>query len=320
MGPSIPKVCRCNGEPNAMVNSDFPRGICFCTTALGRTYAQLARLLAQDLLRFAPSSPLIVLTDHPALLGDCPNALVMVHRRRGVQPYHERRFAIRRGLALASTVIYLDADVRICAPVPTDLSFQPGLTARSCGSLRRHLQEQFDRPALSPQRRHKQQVIEKLANRAGVCLEHPQLKFINEFLFAITADDGRELEFLRRWGELAIYADTQGLHRHPTYAMALAAHSSGFPIHHSPMQGLDFFDDRIEQFRIRQGQSTPDAKAQYFQQQRSIERPAASRLGQLQRRLAGGLSYGYHRLRVQWLAAVQPSRLIDDSAVLRDLP
>ena len=37
------------------------------------------------------------------------------------------------------------------------------------------------------------------------------------------------------------------------------------------MEGLDFFDDRIERVRISKGQSAPDAKREYFEVQSKIE-------------------------------------------------
>ncbi|XQQ06357.1 MAG: hypothetical protein EDM05_56000 [Leptolyngbya sp. IPPAS B-1204] len=290
----------------AQSNSQF----CFCTAAFGDKYVRLAQLLAADLRQFAPNQPFLIPTDLPERFRNHANVIAVQHWCRGVQAYHERRFALQQALRLADAVMYLDADVRICAPVPA-LTFAPGLTARSCGELRKHWQEQFERPNLSAGSQRKKQIIEAMARKVDVDLYAPDVKFINEFLFVVTAQAGREQEFLRLWGELAIYADTLGLHQHPTYAMALAAVKSGFPVHHSEMVGLDFFDDRIETIRIRKGQSTPDAKAYYFREQSQIEQAPKTRVGRLLRVGSRRISLAYHRLRVRLIAALFPALLID---------
>ncbi|WP_200929887.1 hypothetical protein [Nostoc piscinale] len=115
-------------------------------------------------------------------------------------PYHERRFAIWQALSISPSVMYLDADVRICASVPKTLEFLPGLTARSCGNLQKHIQEEFNRNPNSPKLQHKKYVIEKMARKIGIDIDSPELKFINEFLFVINASEGRELEFFKNLG------------------------------------------------------------------------------------------------------------------------
>ncbi|MBD1851990.1 hypothetical protein H6F87_18560 [Cyanobacteria bacterium FACHB-502] len=285
--------------------------LCFCTSAFGEKYNLMAKLLAQDLKQFTPDASFVIYTDRPHWFEGNSNVCAVKHSCRGVLPYHERRFAIWHALSIASTVIYLDADVRICAPVPKTLSFLPGLTARSCGSFQKHIQEQFNKYPNSSKLHYKKSVIERMARRVGVDIDRPDLKFINEFLFTVNACEERELEFLKIWGELAIYADTLGMHQHPTYAMALAAIKSGFPIHHSEMKGLDFFDDRIEKVRIREGQSTPEAKAQYFHQQSSIEQGNHNLLQRSAKRVAMQSAFLYHRTRVQLFARMRPSSLIN---------
>lgn len=296
---------------DAELRSSAQKTLCFCTAAFGPTYRALAKLLAADLHRFAPDRLFLVLTDRPTDFAAFPNVRARRHRCRGVMTYHERRFAIQQGLQIARSVMYLDADVRICAPIPSDLSFAPGLTARSCGPMQRHLQEQFAQPQRSTASYRKQWIIDQMAARAGVTITDPAVKFINEFLFVVTADQGREQSFLQQWGELAIYADTLGMHKHPTYAMALAAVKASFPIQHSPMEGLDFFDDRIEQIRIRNGQSTPAAKASYFQAQSQIERRSRSRGQRFWQQMVQSIRLVYHRQRVRMIAAIAIARLVD---------
>lgn len=290
-----------------MIAPSQEKSLCFCTSAFGTNYNLMARLLAQDLEQFSPGSLFIVYTDKPSLFKENSNVRAVKHSCRGVLPYHERRFAIWEALSVSSSVMYLDADVRICAPVPL-FNFVPGLAARSCGSLRKHLESQ---QRASPQFRHKKDVIEKMASRVEIDLESADLKFINEFLFVVTADEGREFKFLKTWGELAIYADTLGIHKHPTYAMALAAAKANFPIYHSEMEGLDFFDDRIEKVRIKKGQSKPETKQKYFEQQRKIELPEQNFFQQFFSVATRKLSHLYNRIRVQITALILPSALVE---------
>ncbi|MEM8640447.1 MAG: hypothetical protein AAGG51_16760 [Cyanobacteria bacterium P01_G01_bin.54] len=285
----------------------------------------MAKLLAQDLEKFAPGHLFIICTDIPALFKDSSNVLVIRHSCRGVLPLHERRFAIFHALETAFSVMYIDSDVRICAPVPETLNFQPGLTARSCGNLQKHMKIQFEKASKSPipsklhreklsKLHRKKYVVNKMSQRAGIDITHPDLKFINEFLFVVTKDEGRELEFLNNWGDLAIYADTLGLHGNPTYAMALAANKSNFSIHRSKMIGLDFFDDRVERIRISKGQSSQDSKAEYFRQQESIEQEKEGSLNMVKRSTLRNSRLLYNRIRVRLMFKLCPSKLIDYAA------
>jgi metal-dependent HD superfamily phosphatase/phosphodiesterase len=93
--------------------------------------------------------------------------------------------------------------------------------------------------------------------------------------------------------------------------MALAAVKSGFPIHRSEMDGLDFFDDRIEKIRISKGQSTPEARAQYFSQQSGIEQVEQNLFQRLSGSVAMRSSFLYNRIRVQLASKMFPSTLVD---------
>ena len=294
---------------NTLLKSD-KTNYCFCTAAFGNQYRTLAKLLATDLEKFATSLPLVIFTDQPQDFKNYSNVIAVRHWCRGVKPYHERRFAIHYALSYSDTVICLDADVRICAPLPDKLEFLPGLTARSCGSMAKHLKK-FNQKGLSIKAQRKKQIIEKMASQVGVDLNSPSLKFINEFLFVIKADKGKELEFLHLWGKLAIYADTLGLHNNPTYAMALAAVKTNFPVFRSEMTGVDFFDDRIEKERIRKGQSDPNAKAEYFRAQYEVEQKERTLLKRSMSKVYQPLTVFYNLTRVRLTAAINPSKLID---------
>jgi hypothetical protein len=130
-------------------------------------------------------------------------------------------------------------------------------------------------------------------------LEADQVKFINEFLFVVTRDAGREVEFLKQWEKLAIYAELNGLHNDPAFAMGLAATKVGFPVRNDVMEGLDFFDDRIEAVRIAQGQSDPEAKKVYFEMQKKLEYPHRSIPQKIMRKIGKSIEYGYHSSRLK---------------------
>jgi hypothetical protein len=277
---------------------------CFATAAFGQTYRRLAKLLAADLEQYALSFPLVIVTDSPKDFQNHPNVIVFKHWQRGVQAYHERRFAINYALHYSDTVIYFDADVRLCGPFPTDLTFLPGLTARASCDLSKHLTKH-------PLSQRKQEIVDKMAEKVGLSLTNPDLKFINEFLFVIKADQGREQDFLRLWGELAIYADTLGLHKHPTYAMTLAAVKTNFPVFRSEMEGLDFFDDRNEKYNIKRGKSQPEDKKTYFQAQYEIEQQERTLLRRIQKKILNPLKTRYHLTRVQQTYLLDSSKLVN---------
>lgn len=286
--------------------------LCFCTAAYGNQYLELARLLANDLQRFAPKSPLVIVTNRPGYFSDLSNVLAIKHHCRGVEPHHERRFAVNYGLSISDTVIVLDSDVRILAPVPDELVFKPGLAAKSCGSLQKHMERWLERP--SKRNLKIQKIVHEMAQRSDVNINSPDLKFINEFLFAITKDNGREKDFLKVWGDLATFADTLGLHRHPTFAMAIALAKTDFPIYQHEMPGLVFFDDRVTKWNIQQGKAELTPQIQnLFEQHLEVEYGKNSIIKRIQRKLERIkyqiLSLPYNRLRVKITEAIAPESL-----------
>jgi hypothetical protein len=65
------------------------------------------------------------------------------------------------------------------------------------------------------------------------------------------------------------------------------------------MEGLDFFDDRIERIRISLGQSDPNAKKNYFEVQQKIENQPRSLLQKILRKINNWLDYFYHSIRLR---------------------
>lgn len=275
---------------------------CFCTFASGQVYRDLVKNLIEDLKKYAPRIPIILLTDKPSTFRDCQNEnlVILKHKRQGILSYHERRFTIAHALSTFNSCMYLDADVRICAPIPENRVWSPGITARSCTSLNKHFQERLNktnppRPSFLKEFNFYQDTAQKI----GLDWENDPMTFVNEFLFVVTRDNGKEVEFLEQWGKLALYAELNKYHKHPAYAIGLAAAKVGFPIQHDTMEGLDFFDDRIEKVRIAKGQSDPEAKKQYFEDQRKIEMSNSSILNKVVKKLSKKIEYTYHSVRLK---------------------
>lgn len=288
------------------------KDLCFCTFAGGTVYRNLVKNLIGDLTKYAPGTPFILLTDKPSDFSDVENddILIFGHKRQGVLCYHERRFAIAHALSKFNSCMYLDADVRICAPVPQNLSWLPGITARSCTSLIKHFRGRLDKtdpPRLSLVKEFN--FYKDMAKKIGLDLEKDPITFVNEFLFVVTRDGGKEVEFLEQWQKLALYAELHQHHKHPAYAIGLAAAKIGFPIRHDTMEGLDFFDDRIEQVRIAKGQSDPEAKKKFFEEQKKIEYSNSSIFDKIVRKITKKIEYMYHSVRLRMTANVDDLNL-----------
>ncbi|MEB3282567.1 MAG: hypothetical protein VKK42_26980 [Lyngbya sp.] len=288
------------------------RDFCFCTFAAGKVYRNLVKNLIKDCQKYAPGTPFILLTDRPDNFSEIKNndVLIFGHKRQGVLCYHERRSAITNALSKFNSCMYLDADVRICAPVPENLSWSPGITARSCTSMIKHIRERLEKTdPPKPSLVKEFNFYEDMAQKIGLDLTKDPIMFVNEFLFVVTRDGGKEVEFLEQWQKLALYAELHKHHKHPAYAIGLAAAKVGFPIRYDTMEGLDFFDDRIETVRIAKGQSDPEAKQKYFEEQKKIEHSNSSIVDKIIRKIAKKIEYIYHSVRLRITANVDDLNL-----------
>lgn len=275
------------------------KDFCICTYVAGKTYRALAKNLVADLAKYSPEIPLIIYTDKPQDFENYSNVLVFGHKRRGVLYYHERRFAIQKALSMFKSCMYIDSDVRICAPIP-DREWLPGITARSCASMNKHFQEQMNKsssPSANSLKRY--EVFQKMAKKINVDMETEKVVWINEFLFVVTRDSGKEEEFLNNWEKISLYAEVNGLHKHPAYAMGLAATKANFPIRHDVMAGVEFFDDRIEKIRISKGESSAKEKLEYFETQNKIENARNSIFKKIVKKINKSVEYFYHSIRLK---------------------
>lgn len=278
------------------------KNFCFCTYTSGSTYRALTKLLVEDLAKYAPGIPFIIFTDQPNDFQGYENVWVYKHNRKGIKAHNERRFAIEKALSLFNSCLYLDGDVRICAPIPQEFitkKWLPGITARSCGDLVQHIQSRMMIDGkLRPKVVQKMELVKTLATRLGLNLEKQPVPFINEFLFIVTRDSGKENEFLKLWGKLSYYVELNGF-TSPTLSMGLAATKLKFPVRHDKLEGLDFFDDRIETVRIANGQSDLQAKKEYFEAMRNIEQKPLSTWEKINKKLMSKIEYYWNYSRVK---------------------
>jgi hypothetical protein len=122
---------------------------CFGTLAVGSRYCHHAKILASDLQQYAPTITLVVFTDQIAAFAEYPNVMAFEHSLQSIAGYHDKRFVIAKAISLFDACVYLDADVRILGPIPTDLVWAPGITARTgCNILKFNKTDTKNRSAL----------------------------------------------------------------------------------------------------------------------------------------------------------------------------
>lgn len=281
---------------------------CFATLAFGANYQALVReLLAKDLERYAPGVPLLILTNNPSEFKDCTNAIVVEHQQR-LYCDNDKVFLIKTALGKFDTCVCIDADMRLIGAFPQDLEFQPGITARSCDQLLHHIQARVDRTEIPrPDQMRYLEQVRKVAQKLELNLESDPVKFVHEFLFVVRRDSGKELQVLELAEMIARYLELHGTLVGVGAALGMAAAKVGFPVRHSEMPGVQFFDDRIEKIRISKGQSAPAASTHYFEHLRKIKNPPRSFFENLILRIGRGIARWQRRNRIKQEAAKNPS-------------
>jgi hypothetical protein len=273
---------------------------CFCTLALGKKYRSLALLLAKDIEKFSPNTPFIVLTDNPRYFSKQPNVIKFKHQQQGVKCYHDKRFAIAKALSLFNSCIFIDADMRILAPVPQDIQWikEVGITARACEIMPKKYAKIFNGTA-SAKLCEVFKVTKKAAQKINLDVENEKVKFVYEYLFAVTKDSGKELEFLSQWETLANYFELNGIYDAEGNAIGLAAAKAGLEVTWSEMQGISFFKDKTELIRIQKGQSKMEEMSIYFQQQKMLEYPKHSLVEKVAAKLPQSITHLYNLVRLR---------------------
>jgi len=258
---------------------------CFCTLTVGKRYRTHAFDLAKDIEKHSPGTAFVVLTDKPQDFRDYPNVLAFKHQQQSVGGYHDKRFVISKSLSMFNSCIFMDADMRILSHVSPNLKLLPGITARSCARIIKHNQGIKNIQA----REREVKIINNVANKLNLNLEEDKnIFFIHEFLFTVTRDCGREIEFLNYWDKIAFYFELNKFYIGEGNAMGLAAAKAGFPVRHDTMDGFDFFKDRIEKVRIQKGEAEPNEKLVYFERHKMLEYPNRSLLSKIWGKLGIG--------------------------------
>ena len=271
------------------------KGFCFCTLALGKSYRALASLLAEDLEKYAPETSFIVLTDNPLDFSRHSKVVAFKHRQQSVKCYHEKRFVIAKALSLFNSCIFIDADMRILAPVMQDMKWiiEPGIAARACDTMDKKYAKVIAGSA-KPKVIREFKVTQAMAQKLNLDLKDNSLKFVYEYLFAVTKDCGKEIIFLKHWDIIAPYFELNGVYDGEGNAIGLAAAKAGLKVRWSDMEGIDFFKDRTELVRIQKGQSNINKMSIYFEQQKMLEQPKRSILEKVAVKLGKNISYFYH--------------------------
>jgi hypothetical protein len=278
---------------------------CFCTIAFGKKYRALALLLAQDIEKYSPKTSFIVLTDNSSDFNKQANILAFKHRSQSVKFYHDKRFAIAKALSLFNSCIFIDADMRILAPVPVDMQWikKVGITARTCEIMpKKYAKVIAGTSSAKFEREFK--VTKKAAQKLNLDLENEKVKFVYEYLFAVTKDCGKELEFFKQWETLANYFELNGIYDGEGNAIGLAAAKAGLDVRWSEMDGISFFKDKTELIRIQKGQSKMEDMSKYFEQQKIHEYPKRSLLKKVTAKISQSVTHLYNlaRLRIVTLS------------------
>lgn len=243
---------------------------CFCTLALGEPYRNLAKQLAEDLARYAPGVTFFVLTDNASTLGSLPNVRIALHRKRSVLGYNDKLCVIHKALKQFDTVIFIDSDTRILAPINlSEDIFKPGLKAFLIRNWA-YMLETYDTSPQGPEwQKNDLRMMAILKETFGLADNGRQVPCIVEFLFAITASKETG-KFLRKWNELAELCEQNRFFVHEGYAMGLAAKLTGIPIEQHDFKGVRFFDAMIShRIHVQEGTMT---EAEYEALQATISR------------------------------------------------
>jgi hypothetical protein len=277
-----------------------PARFCFCTLAFGNNYRNLALLLAKDLENYSPGTSFIVLTDEPRDFSKQPNVLAVKHQQQSVKLYHDKRFAIAKGLSLFDSCIFLDADMRILAPVPQDMEWikTPGINARACDTMPKKYAKVLTGGADSKLLKEFK-ITKNLAKKLNLELDSGNVNFVYEYLFAVTKDEGKEIEFLNQWETIAAYYELNAVYEGEGNAIGIAAAKAELPVRWCAMDGINFFKDRTELIRVQKGQSDMQDMKIYFEQQRKLEYPKYSLMEKLIIKTRKQILYFFYLLRLR---------------------
>ena len=196
------------------------KSICFSVLAFQPKYQQLAKKLAADIARVSPDTILVIGTDNPQAFDKCSNVNAFMLKKAGIlHCYNDKRFVIEKALQQFKTVIQIDADTQITAPLPQDISLSPGIAGSYLVNMVEHSQR------YNPGRLD---YLNKLARKSGQ--DPNSITFVGEALFAVTAEGAQAKEFIRQWDLMARYLELKGVHSGEGNIIGLAAAKAGLEI------------------------------------------------------------------------------------------
>lgn len=269
----------------------------FCTMAIGRSYYQFALNLIADLEQYAPDHKLLILTDRPHLFKAYPNVIVCYHRPHTIHLLFDKVFVIRKAMTLSAHCIFLDADVRIRGPVPSTITFPPGITAYSCFPINKLYSSDSFHGGDDPHKVWLRQIVQGAADSLGVNLD--QVSFIWEYYFYVTRHP-RIFDMLDTWQELADFYESRGRPGGEGEALGIAAAKYDIPVNYDEEKVIPFFKNRVELWLISQGKARREDSQQYFEGYQRIKYPKRS----LPQKVIDKVSYKagilYRTLRFRW--------------------
>lgn len=212
------------------------KDFCFCTLALGEKYRRLVKSLAGDLEQHSPGTSLVVYTDAPEDLSDRKNILAFPHQSQGVlYCFHDRRLVIEKALSLFRVAIHIDADTTIIDRVP-EIDWKPGITSGKdkFKNIIAHLDAREKH--LGHKIEGEREAFTKLASKLSISLDNTC--WVQEALYIIARDEGREKEFIKEWGRIGRYLELRQIHRGDGNAIGLAAARVGWNVNTHGFQDL----------------------------------------------------------------------------------
>jgi len=194
--------------------------LCFATLAFGKSYRDMAKLLASDLAAFAPDHSLVIATDAVEEFKGCANVIAYPQRRTGFfRCINDKRFAVLFALDNhAQEAVFIDADTRIRQNLPTQVGSDAKIVTVYTPLLAEHAHQW-----LEPRRAR---AVIAAARSFGI--DPGGTKFIMDYIFAVKSDKGREKIFVQIWDMVTRLFDFEGVSIADGYCMSIAAAVAGW--------------------------------------------------------------------------------------------
>lgn len=239
---------------------------CFCSLALGDRYRSHAIMLAKDLQKYAPKHIFFVLTDDPTAFQNLSNTIALKHYQKSIGCYHDKREVIKQALNKFESCLFLDSDVRILEDVPENLTWPPGIIAYSRSLFSKHLSKHLGSQT-------NKELIEKVTKKLGLNKEDSELKFIQEYCFAVSKDNGKELTFLDYWEKISIFLEINGFTYAEGFTIGLAAAKADLKTYYRGeiMDQIKIFKDWLEKDKIKKGVESSPQALQCYEDHKQIE-------------------------------------------------